>query len=602
MLAWRLGATLADCDAVVMDDECHYWNEIVTFQTVGMRGGYFVNSERLAPAHWTHFGPHGPAYPVLLGSFAGLFGWGTASGAVFNVVALAAGMLAWLAFVRPDGRQLLAALFVVATFWPCYLYLPATLQESLHCAIAFALAGLAQRNVNGSATGPRSFWLFLAVVAAVSVFRITWVFVLIPWLLVAVPGRGRAKQALMAFATAATIPGVYLLWHAICAPYPNFLAAVSETAGESLGGQLRLLLDHAEFSLVELVSFHDNCTLEILQRYEAIALVALATLVVLRPQKSQSSTRMAGAVVLAGIAIVRTQMEVGAGLFLTLVSVWRAWRQERSAWPVLASGVVTAALYVLRTDNVTAVLLGPVVLDATRFSLTAALAWLHRDLLSQVLDGATSRLGLQNDARPYVFAGLNLALVLFAVVTLYDVQDWRDYRVVAPHMLLSLLVLASGPARRWAIGIALVNLLFLPAFVGQFEKSHKIRVDHERTKRVVIDLRDDLKYKPGAASPWQNTLLVPEVDPSNRVRVPAGIGVCWSVPFSGGGRLCLWPQSPYFVAIQRVGDDWLALPPKSQYVFATPAKVRNWRGCRLKLLKEMPQGNLYLNLDAVGEE
>jgi hypothetical protein len=406
----------------------------------------------------------------------------------------------------------------------------------------------------------------------------------------------------MASATLVVVGGVYLVWHAICAPYPNFLAAVFETAGDSMAGQLRLLLDHADFSAQELVSF-DDCTLEILQRYQAIALVVLSILVALCPGKDASTLRMAAALALVCFGIMLIQKEVIVGVFLTMVAVWKSWRYGRSAWPVLVSAVVTGLLYVLQTDKPTAALLGPVLLDVTKVALTVTLVWLHRDLVNLFLLLIARWLRLDDDdARPYVFAGVNLALVLFVVVTLYDVQDWRDYRVVAPHMLLSLLILASGPARRWAIRIALVNLLFLPAFVSQFERHHRIRVDHERTKRVVIDLRDDLKYNPAAKSPWENTVLVPEVDPSNRVRVPAGIGVCWSVPFSGGGKLCLRPTSPYFVAIQRVGDDWLELPPRSKYIFATPNKLRSWRGCRLELMKEMSQGNLYRNLDAAVDD
>jgi hypothetical protein len=603
MLVWRLHATIADCDAVVMDDECHYWNEIATFQTVGFRGGCFVNSERTASANWTHFGPHGPAYPVLVGTLARLSGWSTASGALFNVLALTLSIVTWLALVRPDGRQLAATLFMVATFWPCLLYLPATLQESLHCAVAFVLAGLAHRTVNGNAASSRDFWPFLAAVALASLFRITWVVVLIPWLVISARGRGTANKFLMASATMVVGGMVYLVWHAICAPYPNFLAAVFETAGDSMAGQLRLLLDHADFSAQELVSFRDCTLLEILQRYQAIALVGLSILVALCPGKEGSTIRMAASVALACFGIMLIQKEVIVGVFLTMVAVWKSWRYGRSAWPVLASAVLTGALYVLQTDKLALMLLGPVLLDVTRFALTATLVWLQRDLVNLFLLLLARLLRLDDeDARPYVFAGLNLGLVLFVVVTLYDVQDWRDYRVVAPHMLLSLLILASGPARRWAIRIALVNLLFLPAFVNQFEQHHRIRVDHERTKRVVIDLRHDLKYNPAAKSPWENTLLVPEVDPSNRVRVPAGIGVCWSVPFSGGGRLCLRPTSPYFVAIQRVGDAWLELPPKSKYIFATPNKLRSWRGCRLELMREMPQGNLYRNLDVAADD
>jgi hypothetical protein len=595
MLVWRLHSTLGVCDAVVMDDECHYWNEIATYQDVGFRGGYFVDAERPAPARWSHFGPHGPAFPVLYGSLARVFGWDAATGPLFNLGVLAAGMLAWLALVRPDVRSLAAVLFVLATFWPCPIYLPATLQETLHQAIAFVLAGLAHRAVNGSDSGARSFWPFILVTAAAAIFRVTWSLVLVPWAVIALQRGGRWTRVLVPAVCLAAIALLIAASRQLSAPYPNFLAAVFEIAGHSPAEQLNLLSGHAGFSFYELFLFHDR-PLEALQRYQVVALIVLSAVAVLRPDGTGAGLRLAAAVVVACVALVLLQVEVPAGVLLTLAAVWRGRRLDRPG-VVLGSVSLCGGLYVLHNDVLIAVQLGPYGLVALKVVLTGALLWLNRDAVKYVLLGLAHVLGLQDCRRPYLFVGLNLGLLLLAVVTLYDVLDWRDYRVVAPHLLLSLLMMAAGTARRWAVRVALVNLLFAPLFAPQFETSHRIRVDAKRTAEVVIDLRPYLVYDSAADSPWANTVLVPEVDLSNRVRVPAGVGVCWVVPFSGGGRLTLPADSPYFVAIQQVGADWLVLPPKSRYVFAAPGTVSRWPGCHLRLLKELRQGNLYRNLD-----
>jgi hypothetical protein len=596
MLLWRLHSTFADCDAVVMDDECHYWNEIDTFRTVGLDGGYFVDAEKTAPAPWTHFGPHGPVFPVLVGMFARVFGWGTASGAIFNILALASSILLWLALVRPDAKHLAAALFVVSTFWPCLLYLPATLQEALHCAIAFVLAGLAQKAVNGSGPDARSFWPFLIAVTLASLLRITWALVLIPWTVIALRGVNRPLKALFVSSVIAVVFLLGLVWQRISSPYPNFLAAATAAASDSRLAQAQLLLDHSRSTVAELFLFND-WPLEILQRYEVVALIVLAALAVLHPRAPRPGLRVAATAVVVCAVLVAVHAETAAAALLTALAALRVWLYRRVVAAVVGSACLAAFLYYLNTDTLAAILLGSFGLVALRFLLTLVLVWLQRDLFKQALLGAANALGLHEDSRPYLFAGLNLALLLVAVVTFYDVQDWRDYRVVAPHLLLSLLVLVSGAAWRWAAVVALVNLLFAPAFVVQFDKHHGIRVDHERTRRVIIDLRDELKYDPDAKSPWANTVLVPVVDSSNRVRVPAGVGVCWIVPYGGGGRLQLPKDSPYFVSIQRVGDDWIDLPPKSRYVFTSPFRIRTWKGCHFELLKQLPEGNLYRNLD-----
>jgi hypothetical protein len=596
LLLWRLHSTLEDCDAVVMDDECHYWNEIDTYRTVGWSGGYFVDAERTAPAAWTHFGPHGPAYPVLVGTFARVFGWGTASGPVFNLAAIGIGMLAWLVLVRPDAKHLAAALLLVATFWPFPLYVPATLQECLHYAIAFVLAGLAQRAVNGAGPTAGTFWPFLVVVALASLLRITWTLVLIPWILVALRGSGLSWKLLASVATVAVVAGVGMAWQRISSPYPNFLAAVFEVTGGSLPGQARLLWDHIRTSCAELFSFHDR-PLETLQRYEVLTLIALSAIAILRPQGRLGGARVAATVFAVSAALVAVRGEMWAGMLLTVLAAART-LYGRPLATFVVSVLLAGVLYFLATDVLAAQLLGDFWLVALKFALTVVLFGLQRDLVAKLLLVLGQLLRLEDDLRPYLFVGLNLALLLVAVVTLYDVEDWRDYRVVAPHLLLSLLLLVSGSACRWAVCVAAVNLLFLPALAVQFETSHRIRVDHDRTRRVIIDLRKDLAYDPAARSPWANTVLVPEVDSSNRVRVPAGVGVCWVVPYGGGGRLTLPIDSPYFIDIQNVGEDWLALPPKSLYVFAKPYRIRAWKGCHFERIKELPQGNLYLNRDS----
>jgi hypothetical protein len=73
----------------------------------------------------------------------------------------------WL--VRPTTSQLTAAVLLMMTFWPCILVLPATLQETLHCAIALVLAGIAHQNINKKES---RVWLFVAAVTAASFVRV----------------------------------------------------------------------------------------------------------------------------------------------------------------------------------------------------------------------------------------------------------------------------------------------------------------------------------------------------------------------------------------------------------------------------------------------
>jgi hypothetical protein len=416
----QLDATLAEC-VPTENDGVHYWNEIACFARAGFRGGYFVVNERPAAAGWSHFGPHGPGFPVAYGSLALAAGWGPASGPVFNLLVLAAGMAAWLGLARPDVRRLAVAIGLTAGFWPVLLYLPTTMQESLHAAVAFVLAGLAHRALD-AAPGRRPGVLALpAVVLAASAVRLTWVLVLFPWLAVVLPrASGKGRLALVAFSAAAVL-ALGLFWQAACAPYPGFLA---ELSGLPPAEAAATLSQHAQEGFAEFVWSPSAAPLEIVQRGEVLAVALLG----------------------AGAALLSRRL----------------------------------------------------------------------------------------DARPYGFAALNVALAAAVVVCLYDVRSWRDYRVLAPHLLLSLLVLVSGRGRGWVVAVAVVNVLFVGSFGTYFGFFHRSRTGDERAAVALLrrELAPYVDYRPGRDA-WENTLLVCDLNVLSRVQPAPGVGVSYLVDHEG---------------------------------------------------------------------
>ncbi len=164
-----------------------------------------------------------------------------------------------------------------------------------------------------------------------------------------------------------------------------------------------------------------------------------------------------------------------------------------------------------------------------------------------------------------VFALVNLALTLAFVLFFHEVDGWKDYRVLAPHLLLSLLVLATSSRWRACLAVAVVNLAILPAAVSRFEGSHRARVGPHAE---AADLSPWVRFEPGAP-PWSNTLVAP--DPSvGPVRVPAGVGV---IPRTLG----------------------IVPPLKSRWVLLRSAPPA-WLGVRLEKVADTPAGTLYRNL------
>ena len=192
LLAVLCGGALWDC-APVWHDEMWYFNEMAVFDSAGWEGGYTVSHEWPARAEWVRFGTHGPFVPALYGTLARATGLHFASIPLFNAGLLLLGGLIWVACCRVGMRQTWAAALVVAIYWPLILYIPTSMQEVLHLAIAFVLAALTVLLVRSS--GNR--WLLLlalVAVAAAAQLRVTWAWVAVPLLWVAMRPANQAAM------------------------------------------------------------------------------------------------------------------------------------------------------------------------------------------------------------------------------------------------------------------------------------------------------------------------------------------------------------------------------------------------------------------------
>ncbi len=474
LLRTVLGASLFDT-APVINDEIVFWLEIATFRQAGFAGGYHSTQEATPPAAFCHFDPKGPGYPVLYGLAAKVVGWEPWSAPLFNLVCVGAATAVWLGVARPDGRRLAAAAALVATFWPLLLYLPTTMQESLHFAAAFLLAAAMQRAFAGP-VGARYFAAVALLIAACALVRLTWGFVLLPWGYVGLRGRGARGRALGAAACAALFLVLVALSRWLNAPHlsadgigvVNYLVREMRAAP---GDALAFFAGHARWNLRNLTLPDGGRPLEVLLRYEVLVLLGVAAVL---------------------------------------------WRRDR-------------------------------------------------------------RRGDADAAGRWGFLVLNLGPLLVASVLAYDVADWRDYRVLAPHLLLSLLLLAGGPCWRWVLAPAAANLLFVTAFLGQFDDHHRERVEWDRGLVAAFrgELSGKLRYD-AARPPWDNTVLIPVQSMTYPMAaIPPGLGVNCVLDWSS-----------------------LRYPPRSRYLLLPPDYGWIESKVRLRPLAQTHMGWLCLNLDA----
>ena len=239
---------------------------------------------------------------------------------------LAAGSVAWLSLVRPGTPRLAVVVLLWATFWPCILYIPAVMQECLHFAIAFVLAGLAHRAVNERDPGGRSFWPFLAVVAFASTMRITWTLVLPVWAVVAWPSLRRWPRVAVAASIALGVPVLFFLTRQVAGGYPNFVAAVSDLGRREPLTAFATVLSHIGLSVSQLFSMsaqRSDRTLEVLLRFQTLTVIVLTGFMVTARvggiRVSSQFTKFSWTVTLF-IGLVFAAQNVIGGILLTLAA------------------------------------------------------------------------------------------------------------------------------------------------------------------------------------------------------------------------------------------------------------------------------------------
>ncbi|MCA9912974.1 MAG: hypothetical protein KC496_06480 [Anaerolineae bacterium] len=174
---------------------------------------------------------------------------------------------------------------------------------------------------------------------------------------------------------------------------------------------------------------------------------------------------------------------------------------------------------------------------------------------------------------------LGAAFVL--TVVLYDVKEWRDYRVLAPLLLLVGLALIAQRRRLLVLTLLATNLLIVPEALNVYRIWTEWHVSEARQEEYYAweaELQKVLQYEPGA-DPWCNTLLHSHRylfgATSVLLAVDEGIGL----------------SSPL--------DQAMSPPFRSRYLlFDESDQERYGVALNVRQLLIVPDGVLYENLDA----
>lgn len=120
------------------------------------------------------------------------------------------------------------------------------------------------------------------------------------------------------------------------------------------------------------------------------------------------------------------------------------------------------------------------------------------------------------------FHVLNLLPIFIFTIAFYDTVGLRDYRLLAPHLLVSILV-AVAVSDRLVVGTALAGALAASLAIGPaFHNYNYTHFAPQDTSAAALSRL--VTYSPGA-DPWRNTVLIDFVNfKSQLLSLPPGVG------------------------------------------------------------------------------
>lgn len=192
----------------------------------------------------------------------------------------------------------------------------------------------------------------------------------------------------------------------------------------------------------------------------------------------------------------------------------------------------------------------------------------------------------------YNLVGFYTATILF-----HETLGGHDYRVMAPHLLFSLLLLVAFKRYVLLVPIIAVSLFYLPAMndVYQWKEPNFNRVVHQQFLDWESIMGDDIAYDPDAESAWCNTVMTSAFyvldaagQPGMILAIDEGMGLSWAFDWVFPGFDLPVPDE------YKIPENF-----QSRYLILTDADYEA-RGQYLNLerLERAPEGAIYLNLDA----
>lgn len=174
------------------------------------------------------------------------------------------------------------------------------------------------------------------------------------------------------------------------------------------------------------------------------------------------------------------------------------------------------------------------------------------------------------------FPAICLVSIVLLQVLLYDINDWRDFRIFSPFLIMSLMFLVACGRYRIVMTVILSSIVFSPAFIHQYKIFNEGRYATDPTRYELFEKEITSRLSSHKSKePWCNNILVGTENLNNYLM---------SLP-------------PGFVF--NFTMNWYDIPYRPRYVLINPEIILLVHDyVKLKALASTSFGTLYLNLDS----
>jgi hypothetical protein len=286
MIYGYLGESL-ETSVPYWSDENFYWLQINAFRVAGLNSGYFTYEEIPATTGFSRFGAHGPAFIITNGLISRVTGFEYNTLPFYNLGLITITLFGFILTIRLDRSQKLMISLWLATQWGLLLFLPLSFQETFHFSLAIILACFLHRQLNQQLTTPEFIFTCLLILYAAAL-RVTWALLFFP-VLVFLPRYQTNRQRILAGIVALGLFlfcfGLFVYW---AAPYPHTIARL--LLSRLFQDPISTISFWIQYILQNTLWLGQGNILEILLRFQALALILILAIVFLAQRRTLKST------------------------------------------------------------------------------------------------------------------------------------------------------------------------------------------------------------------------------------------------------------------------------------------------------------------------